>query len=102
LKGSKRQNALADLLVANADLEARGLDQRRPLGDQLLENLLLDSELLQELIAHLPPARRSVRLQLGMVDPPEFAGGDFLVVDSRHRVARPRVRAGPTQEIGNV
>jgi hypothetical protein len=44
-------------------------------------DLLLDTELPEQLLAHAGPVRRLVRLQLGLIRAPELADGNASTVD---------------------
>ena len=74
LERRDREDALRDFLVADPDAEALGFGERRALVDHLLQDLLLDAELLQQLLAHVAAVRRAVRLQLRLIRAPEFVG----------------------------
>ena len=80
------------------DAEPLGFGERGALVDHLLQDLLLDAELLEQLVVHVAAVRGAVRLQLRLVGPPEFAGGDFAGPRRwrrcRRRRRRRRCRAG--------
>ena len=102
LERRHREDALPHLLVADRDAEPLGLGERRALVDHLLQNLLVDPELLQQLLAHVVAVGGAIRLQLGLIGPAEIGGRDFAAFDFGDGVARRGVGAGAAEEIGNV
>ena len=100
LERRHREDALADFLVAHADAEPVGFGQRRALVHHLLQNLLLDAELLQQLLAHVRAVGVAIRLQLSLIRAPELAGGDFVAFDLGDGVAGRGVRAAPRRKSG--
>ena len=64
LERRRREDPLAHFFVARRDAEPLGFDERRLLVDELLENLLLDAELLQQLLADVGAVGVAVGLQL--------------------------------------
>ena len=67
LERRNREDALAHFLVAHRDAEPLGFGERGVLVDHLLQDLLLDAELLQQLLAHVAAVGGAVRLQLRLV-----------------------------------
>ena len=63
----------AHFLVADLDAEPVGFGQRRALVDHLLQDLLLDAELLQQLLAHVAAVGGAVGLQLSLIGAAELA-----------------------------
>src|SRR5204862_6596162 len=96
------ENSAPHFLVAHADTESVGFSKRGAFLHELLENLLLDAQLLQQLLAHIRAVGGAVGLQLRLVRAPEFAGADLPALDARNRVARRGVGSSAPQEIGNV
>ena len=74
LERRHREDPLPHFLVAHRDAEALGFGQRGALVDHLLQDLLVDAELLQQLLAHVAAVRRAVRLQLRLIGAAELAG----------------------------
>ena len=64
--------------------------------------MLIDSQLLQQLLAHVRAVRGAIGLQLRLIRPAEFAGGDLVSLDVRNRVAGRRIGAAAAQEVGDV
>ena len=62
----------AHFLVADLDAEPLGFGERGALVDHLLQDLLLDAELLEQLVAHVAAVRGAVGLQLSLVGAAEF------------------------------
>ena len=73
---------------------ALGFGERRLLVDHLLQDLLIDAELLQQLLAHVAAVRGPVGLQLRLVGAAELARRDRPAFDARDRVAGGGVGAG--------
>jgi AhpD family alkylhydroperoxidase len=88
--------------VAHLDAETVCFGERCALVDHLLENLLIDAELLQQLVAHIAAVGIAVRLQLSLIGAPEFAGCDFMPLHTREGVVRGGIGAGPPQEVGDI
>ena len=102
LKGRNREDALAHFLVAHLDADAPRFGDRRLLVHHLLEDLLLDAQLLEQLLAHVAAVRGSVRLQLRLVGAPEIAGCDRPAFNARDGIAGGGVRGGAAQEVRNI
>ena len=62
----------AHFLVAHRDAEPLGFGERGALVDHLLQDLLLDAELLEQLLAHVAAVRGAVRLQLRLIGAAEL------------------------------
>src|SRR5207253_11326325 len=72
------------------------------LVDHLLQDLLIDPELLEQLLAHVAAVRRPICLELSLVGPPEFPGGDFVALDFGDHVARGGVCAAAAQKVRDI
>jgi len=102
LERRHREDPLPHFLVAHLDPDPFGFGERGALVDHLLQNLLLDAELLQQLIAHVVAVGRAVGLQLSLIGAPEIGAGDFPAFDLRDSVAGRGVGTGAAQKIRDV
>jgi hypothetical protein len=88
-EGGQRQDALAHLDVAHAQVLTPGLDGHGLLVDERLQDLLVDAELAQHRLADLPAVRLAVGLQLRGVAALELSDRDGLALDvGQHLVGR--------------
>ena len=83
-------------------LQPLGFRERRPLVDQLLQDLLVDAELLQQLSAHVAAVGVPVGLDLRLVGAAEFVAADLVSLDDGDRPRGGGVGGGTAQEVGNV
>ena len=102
LKRRHGEDALPHFLVARLDAEPLGLGQRRALVHQRLQDLLIDAQLLEQLFAHVSAIRGTIGLQLRLVRPPEFAGGDLMARHVGDGFPRRGVRPRAPHELGDV
>ena len=72
LERRHREDALPHFLVADRDAEPLGFGERGVLVDHLLQDLLVDAELLEQLLAHVAAVGRAIRLQLRLVGAAEI------------------------------
>jgi hypothetical protein len=99
------QDALSHLVVGGGHAQAAGFGHHRLFVDQLLQDLLLEPQLLQQLLADGRSVGRPVRRHLALVrhaelqhtDPPAVHPRDFVARQGARRLGIPCA-----QEIGNV
>ena len=101
LERRHRQNALAHFRIAHREALAARFSDHGLFIDHLLQDLLLDPELAQQLLAQLRSIGVAVRLQLGRVAALEVADGDLVAFYVRQDLRGRRARAG-VEEAGNV
>ena len=101
LEAGQREDALANLDVADRDALLARLGDHGFFVNELLQDLPIDAELLEQLVVHLPAVGVAIGLDLRVVAPRERADRDRLAFDLGQHLARRGAGAGG-QEIGDV
>ena len=99
LERGNREDALPHFVVADRDVEAFRFGERRPLVDHLLQDLLLDAELPQQLVAHVGAVCRTVGLDLRLIGPLELVRANLAAFDHGHRAGRSHVAGRVGQKV---